>query len=135
MALPVPRALEMAAADARFELRDRLLQRGAQGVINGLREDVRSRGHEVGRDPEGRAGFEPALHEHAGLVDAQPRAQQFELLFEERGEGGRGLMVTELKDEFHDGIEFQRRVRICIIHILASILRFNGIRGSHHGVA
>ena len=104
MALPAPRALEMAAVDARFELRDRLLQRGAKRVIDALREDIRSWRHEVGRDPEDRAGFEPALHEHAGLVDAQ--LQQIELLFKERGEGGRGLMVAALQDEFHDEANF-----------------------------
>ena len=96
MVLPAPRALEMAVVDARFELRDRFLQRGAQRVIDALREDVRSRRHEVGRDSEGRAGFEPTLHEHAGLVDAQ--LQQIESLFKERGEGRRGLMVAVLKD-------------------------------------
>ena len=95
MVLSAPRALEMAVVDARFEMRDRLLQRGAQRVIDALREDVRSRRHEMGRDPEGRAGFEPALHEHAGYIDAQ--LQQIELLFKERGEGGRGLMVAVLK--------------------------------------
>jgi hypothetical protein len=88
----------------RFELRDRLLQRGARRVIDLLRQDIRSRCHEVGRDPEGRAGFEPALHEHAGLVDAQ--LQQIELLFKERGEGGRRLMVAVLQDEFHDRSRF-----------------------------
>ena len=104
MVLSALRALEMAVVDARFELRDRLLQRGAQRVIDALREDVRSRRYEVGCDPEGRAGFEPALHEHAGFVDAQ--LQQIELLFKERGEGGRGLMVAVLQGEFHDGSNF-----------------------------
>ena len=104
MVLSAPRALEMAVVDARLELRDRLLQRGAQRVIDALREDIRSRRHEVGRDPEGGAGFESALHEHTGLVDAQ--LQQIELLFQKRGEGGRGLMVAVLKSEFNHESNF-----------------------------
>lgn len=105
MALPAPRPLEVAVVDACFKLRNHLLQRSAEGVINGFREDVGSRRHEVRRDPEGRAGFGPAFHEHASLVNPETRAQQFELLFEERGEGARGLMVAMLQDEFH-GVSF-----------------------------
>lgn len=75
-------------ADARFELADHLLQRGAQGVIDGLGEDIRARCDEVGRDAEGGTGFVPVLHENPGFVDLQRGEQHFDLLADERGEGG-----------------------------------------------
>jgi hypothetical protein len=109
MVLPALGAFRMAVVDARFELRDRLLQRGAQGVIDSLGEDVGSGRHEVGRDPEGRAGIGPALHEHASLINLESRAQRLKLLLKERGEGARGLMVAMLQDEFHDGAS----LRVC----------------------
>ncbi len=102
----VPRALgalPVTVVDARLKLRDHLLKRGAQCVIGGLRQDIRPGCHEMCRDPEGRAGFGPALDEHARLVDLKSFAQRFDVPFDERGEGCGRLMMLVLENEFHNG--------------------------------
>ena len=101
-----PGALFLAVFDALIELSEQFAQRGAQGVIDGFREDVRPGRHEMGRDPEGRALFEPALDEHSSFVDLQSLAQRFQTLFNQRGEGWRGLVMAVSKDEFHDAPTF-----------------------------
>lgn len=83
----VPGTLFVTVADARFELADHFLQCGAQGVIDGLSEDIRARGDEVSRDAESGTGFVPMLHENPGFVDLQRGEQYFDLLADERGEG------------------------------------------------
>ena len=88
--------------DAGFELRDGFLQRGAERVIRGLGAHVRPRRYEMRGDAEGRTGFQAALDEHAGLVDAQRVAQRFDVLADERGEELGRLMVAVLQDEFHN---------------------------------
>lgn len=99
----------MPVVDARFEIGDQLLQRGAQRVIDGFGQDVRPRRDEMRRNAEGRAGFEPSLDENAGLVDLQRLAERFDLLLDKFGEGWGRLMVAMLKDEFHDGPNFSAR--------------------------
>ena len=95
----------------RLELAKHFSQRRAQGVIDGFREDIRPGRHEMGRNAEGRAFFEPALNPHAGFVDLEPLAQRFEALFDERGEGRGGLMVAVREDEFHDELSFAVQAR------------------------
>ena len=92
--------------DPGLKLADHLVERGAQGVVDGVREDVRTWRHELGGDPEGRTGFESALQEHPGLVDLEGVAQRFEALFDQRGESWGGLMVAVSEDEFHDAPSF-----------------------------
>lgn len=65
-----------------IELAKHLTQRGAQRVIDGLRKEVRTRRHKVGRDTEGRALFDPAFDEHTCLVDLECLAERFEPLFD-----------------------------------------------------
>ena len=100
--LLAPGALLVAVVDARFEFDDQLLQRGAQRVIHGFREDIRPRRDEMRRDAERRARLETVLDEHAGLVDLQRLAERFDLLGDERGEGVGRLMMTMLNEEFHN---------------------------------
>ena len=92
----------LAVVDAGLELRDGFLQRGPERVIRGLGLHVRPGRHEMRGDAEGRAGFQPALDEHAGLADAQRVAQRFDVLADERGEELGRLMMAVLQDEFHD---------------------------------
>ena len=99
----------MAVIDPGLELTDHLVERGAQRVIDGVREDIRTGCHEVGGDPEGRARFEPALQENASFVDLERLAQRFDALLDQRGEGWRGLMVAVLQDEFHGEPTFRRK--------------------------
>lgn len=89
-------------ADVPFELRDDLLQGGAQRVIDGIRGDVRPRGDEVRRDAKRRAGLGAALDEHARLVDAQLPAECLELPADEREERVGRLMQAGLDQEFHN---------------------------------
>jgi hypothetical protein len=64
------------------------LQRGAQGVIAGLGENVRSGRDQMGADAERRTGFELALDGHPRLVDLSLCAHGFELLLDQGGKRG-----------------------------------------------
>lgn len=96
----------MAVVDPGLELAEHLSQRGAQRVIDGFREDVRTRSDKVGGHQERRARFEPTLDEDASLVDLKSLAQGFEAFFDQRGEGWGRFMVAVSKDEFHDAASF-----------------------------
>ena len=71
-----------------FDLPDSLQQRGAQGVVHRLGEDIGAGGHQVRADVERRARFEPAFDDDAGLVDLEGLADFLQVLLDERGERG-----------------------------------------------
>jgi hypothetical protein len=101
-----PGSFSLSVIDARLKLRDDLVQRGAQGVIHCFGKDVRPRRDEMRADAKGGAGVVPVFDEDAGFVDAQCLAQRFKALADEGGEGGRGLVVKVIEDEFHDAPTF-----------------------------
>jgi hypothetical protein len=61
----------MPVVDAGLELSDHFFQCGSKSVIDSFRGHIRTRRHEVSRDPKRRTSFESALNEHAGLVDME----------------------------------------------------------------
>ena len=96
----------MAVFDSGLELADHFFKRGTQRVVNSIREDIWSGCHKVSHDPERRARPKSVFDEHARFVDLEQLAQRFDALFDQRGEGLRGLVMTVGKGEFHDADRF-----------------------------
>lgn len=106
MPLQSPGSFRTLVFDSRLDLPDRLQQRGAQGVVHRLGENIGPWGHQVCADVERRARFEPALDDDTGLVNLEGFANFLQVLLDERGERSGWTVVDMFEDEFHDAPRF-----------------------------
>jgi len=106
MPLQATRAFHAPVVEAQLDLPDRLQERGPQGVVHRLCENIGPRRHQVHADVEWRARFQPALDHNAGLVDPEGLADCVQVLLDERGERSGGTVVDVFDGEFHDAPRF-----------------------------
>jgi hypothetical protein len=74
----------MAVFDAGSELAHHLANGGTDGVIDGFRKDVRTRGDKMRRNTKRRAGLDTVLDVHMGLFDLEVTTKQFKLFADKR---------------------------------------------------
>ena len=96
-----PRALEVAVVNLVLHCRDGFEQRGTQGVVGGLRDDVRAWSHEVEGRAKRRAFRQAAFEVNPRFVDLKVGLQGFELLVDHLDDGGGRSMVAVCQCQFH----------------------------------
>lgn len=112
-------AFELALLDRRLEQVERFLEGGAQSVIGGLGEDIRSGGDEVHTHLERRTGGGVMFDDDAGFIDLKRSAQFIEMPFNQKVQRGGGLVMEMFEREFHwrgeDGAHCGRWLRIRVL--------------------
>ena len=101
----IARCAALAVGEAVFDLAvqlvDRFAEGGSQRMIHRLGREVRARRDKMQRYPEGRTHLRAQLERGACFINMANRTEAAKLLFEVLGEGGGGLVIEIMGENFH----------------------------------